>query len=89
MEPMDEPDASWWSKGLFSPSSSGSQNDVRYAFFPDKQRLAVEQDVKAKQHDTGDHRISGVSQSQGGQGGKLRFTSQNGDADLASLREAR
>lgn len=89
MKSMDGPDASWWPKGLFSPSSSGSQNGVRYAFFPDKQRLAVEQDAKVKQYDTGDHRISGVSQSQGGQGGKLRFTSQNGDVDLASLREAR
>ena len=89
MKPMDGPDSGWWPKGLSSPSSSGSQNGVRYAFFPGQQRLAVEQDGKVRQYDTGDHRISGVSQSQGSHGGDLRFASQNGDVDLASLKETR
>jgi len=87
MKPMDGPDSSWWPQGLSNPSSSGSQNGVRYAFFPDQHRLAVEQNGKAKQYDTGEHRISGVSQAQGSQGGSLRFTSQNGDVDLGSLKE--
>ena len=64
MKPMAGLDSSWWPKGLSSPSSSGSQNGVRYAFFPDQRRLAVEQDGNLKQYDTGEHRISGVSQAQ-------------------------
>ena len=87
MKPMDGPDSSWWPKGLSNPSSSGGQNSVRYAFFPDQRRLAVEQDGKVRQYDTGEHRISGVSQAQGGQGGSLRFTSQSGDVDLGSLKQ--
>lgn len=89
MKSMDGPDSSWWPKGLSSPSSSGSQNGVRYAFFPDQRRLAVEQDGNIKQYDTGEHRISGVSQAQSSQGGNLRFTSQSGDVDLALLKEVR
>ncbi|CAN5346745.1 hypothetical protein BH10PSE16_BH10PSE16_13130 [soil metagenome] len=87
MKPMDGPDSSWWPQGLSKPSSSGSQNGVRYAFFPDQRRLAVEQDGKVRQYDTGEHRISGVSQAQGSHGSALRFTSQSGDVDLASLKE--
>ena len=89
MKPMDGPDSSWWPTGLSSPSSSGRQNGVLYAFFPDQRRLAVEQDGKVKQYDTGEHRISGASQAQGSQGGTLRFASQRGDVDLASLKEVR
>ena len=89
MKPMDGPDSGWWPKGLSGPSSSGSQNGVRYAFFPDQQRLAVEQGGKVKQYDTGDHRISGASQAQGSHGGDLRFTSQSGDVELASLKDVR
>lgn len=87
MKPMGAPDSSWWPKGLSRPLSSGSQNGVRYAFFPDQRRLAVEQGGKVSQYDTGEHRISGVSQAQGAGGGALRFTSQSGDVDLASLKE--
>ena len=89
MKSMDGPDSSWWPKGLSSPSSSGSQNGVRYAFFPDQRRLAVEQDGIIKQYDIGEQRISGVSQAQSSQGGSLRFTSQSGDVDLALLKEVR
>ena len=87
MAPMKAPDSSWWPQGLDKPSSSGSQNGVRYAFFPDQRRLAVEQDGKVRQYDTGEHRISGVSQAPGGVSGSLRFTSQQGDVDLRSLKE--
>ncbi len=34
---------------------------MRYAFFPDKQRLLVETNGKLATYDSGDHRISGVS----------------------------
>ena len=61
---------------------------MRYAFFPDQHRLAVEQNGKVTQYDTGDHQISGVSQQQsGGNGGTPSFTSQNGTVDLSSLKQ--
>ena len=88
MKPMDPPASDWWPEGLSNPSSSGSQNDLRYAFFPDQHRLAIEQNGKVTQYDTGDHQISGVSQQQsGGSGGKPSFTSQNGTVDLSSLKQ--
>jgi hypothetical protein len=85
MKPMQAPKR-WWPETLGDqPSSAGGQNDTRYAFFADKQRLAVDEgDGNVKLYDTGDHRISGVQQSQGG-GGKLTFTSQHGEVDLATL----
>lgn len=90
MKPMEPPDSSWWPKGLANPSSSGGQNGVMYAFFPDQRRLVVEQGGKVSQYDTGEHRISGVGQAQGGQGGdSLQFTSQIGDVKLDSLKEVR
>jgi hypothetical protein len=88
MEPMKPMDfgPKWWSDDLGQPSSSGSQNGVRYAFFPDKQRLAIERDGKTELYDSGDHKISGVSQQQGG-GQSLAFSSQNGDVKVAELRK--
>ena len=86
MKPMDPPASDWWPEGLSNPGSSGAQNGMRYAFFPDQRRLAIEQDGKVTQYDTGEHRISGVSQQQSGAGGTPKFTSQQGDVDLKSLK---
>ncbi len=70
MEPMEpmrpmKPMAggeTWWSEDLGQPSTSGSQNGMRYAFFPQKQRLLIEQAGELTTYDSGNHRISGVSQ---------------------------
>ena len=78
----------WWPDDLGRPSTSGSQNDVRYAFFPEKQRLLIEQGGKLTTYDSGDHRISGVSQ-QDSQGQSLAFTSQNGSVKLDELKQVR
>lgn len=85
MKPMAGGDK-WWPENLGQPSTSGSQNGMRYAFFPDKQRLLIEQDGKLATYDSGDHRISGVSQ-QDGQGRSLAFTSQNGSVELDDLKQ--
>lgn len=87
MKPMDPPASDWWPEGLSNPGSSGAQNGLRYAFFPDQRRLAIEQDGKVTQYYTGEHRISGVSQQQSGAGGAPKFTSQEGDVDLNSLKQ--
>jgi len=49
-----------WPKELGQPSSSGSQNSMRYAFFPEKNRLLVERDGTLTTYDSGDHQIGGV-----------------------------
>ena len=83
MTPMAEMQQ-WWPAALGQPSSSGAQNDARYAFFPDKRRLLIEQDGALSTYDTGDHQIGGVSQAQSDRR-HLAFTSQNGTVDLDSL----
>jgi hypothetical protein len=87
MEPMQAP-ARWWPEGLGeNPNSAGGQNDTRYAFFAGKQRLAVDLgDGNVQIYDTGDHRISGVQQSQSGARKHVVFTSQHGAVDLAQLK---
>jgi hypothetical protein len=86
MEPM-KPMAGtqpWWPEDLGQPSTSGSQNEMRYAFFPEKRRLLIQQAGKLTTYDSGDHRISGVSQ-QASQGQSLAFTDQNGSVTLDDL----
>jgi hypothetical protein len=86
MEPLKF-DPPWWPDDLGSPASSGGQNGLRYAFFPEKRRLLVEQDGKKTVYDSGDHQISGVSQ-QSGPSSSLVFTSQSGPVALDTLRRA-
>ncbi|MEO5912785.1 MAG: SHOCT domain-containing protein [Luteolibacter sp.] len=74
----------WWPGDLGSPSSSGSQNNIRYAFFPQARRLVVQRDGQVTVFDTLDHRIGGVSQQQGGNT-SLTFTSQYGTVSTLSL----
>ena len=84
MQPM-KPMAKWWPDDLGEPSTSGAQNDLRYAFFPDQQRLVIDDHGTLTTYDTGDHRISGVSQQQSSDH-DLAFTSQNGVVDLNALK---
>jgi hypothetical protein len=74
----------WWPAELGTPDASGAQDGVRYAYFADAQRLAVQTDSIFQVYDTLDHRITGFSQHQGG-ASSLTFTSQHGRVDLASL----
>jgi len=74
----------WWPGDFGSPSSSGSQNNTRYAFFPQVRRLVVERDGQVTVFDTQDHHIGGVSQQQGGNT-SLTFTSQYGTISTLSL----
>lgn len=74
----------WWPAELGAPASSGGQNGVRYAYFPASQRLAVQQGGRLSLHDTGPHRISGVSQQQGA-GGSLVFSTDGGAVRVQDL----
>lgn len=85
---LEPADSSWWPDGLSNPASSGGQNGVRYAFFPEQRRLVVQQNGAVRQYDTGSHRITGVSQQQqNAEGGAPTFASQDGPVRLSSLQE--
>lgn len=75
----------WWPAELGSPSSTGSQNDLRYAYFPAARRLAIDINGTVTVYDTGDHQIGGVAQQQGS-GASFTFTSQLGLVRVADLR---
>ncbi|BBZ47113.1 SHOCT domain-containing protein [Mycobacterium parmense] len=77
----------WWPADLGVPSSSGGQNDVRYAIFPATRRLAIQFGGVTRVFDTGEHHIAGVQQQQGTGYGSVSFTSQLGTFDVSSLRE--
>ena len=81
---VPDPAAHWWPRDLGAPSATGSQNNVRYAYFANARRLAVETNGQVWVYDTLDHQIGGFSQQQGS-GGSILFTSQHGTVNLASL----
>jgi hypothetical protein len=74
----------WWPQGLMNPNSTGSQNDVRYAYFASIHRLAIEANGHVTLYDTLDHQIGGFSQQQSG-GSSVTFTSQYGIVDVLNL----
>lgn len=82
MKPMSGGEA-WWPQELGQPSTSGGQNGMRYAFFPDARRLVIDADGKRTTYDTGDHRINGVSQANGS---APTFSSQQGDVSVKDLK---
>ena len=74
----------WWPGGLGRPSATGAQNGMRYACFPESRRIAIEQAGHVTVYDSGEHRISGVSQSQSGTQ-TLSFSSQLGVIQATDL----
>lgn len=74
----------WWpvDLNLGVPFSSGGQNNIRYAVFPN--RLAVESNGEVTVYDTLDNNIGGVSQQQGGDT-SLTFSSQYGTISVSTL----
>ena len=57
---------------------------MRYAFFPQARRLAIQHGGAVRVYDTGDNNFSGFSQQQGGDQ-SLTFTSQYGVVRVADL----
>ena len=81
---VPDPEVNFWPSELGSPSATGNQNGVRYAYFGANGRLAVKTGVDVWVYDTQDHQIGGFSQQQG-MGGSITFTSQYGTVDLNTL----
>ena len=84
---VPDPRDTWWPKELGVPNATGEQNNVRYAYFGDSGRLAVETNGQLNVYDAGDHRISGFSQQQH-PGGTLVFSTPGGSVSLSSLSTA-
>jgi hypothetical protein len=81
---VENSSGNWWPSGLGSPSSSGAQNNLRYAIFPAMRRLAIDLNGIVTVYDTLDHQIGGVGQQQG-YGASFTFTSQYGVVHVDSL----
>jgi len=79
--------ASWWPGEFGTPSSVGSQNDVRYAVFPETRRLIIDDHGELTAYETGDHQISGVSQAQSTDS-TLTFVGQHGVVRVSDLKRA-
>ena len=77
--------ANWWPGDLGQPGATGSQNSMRYAVFPSSRRLAIKDGGEVTVYNTGDHLISGVSQTQSSDQ-TLTFTSQSGLVRVSDLR---
>jgi hypothetical protein len=79
--PPAQPD--WWGPELKFPNSAGGQNGMRYAWFSQARRLAIESNGNVTIYDTLDHQIGGVSQQSGSP--TPSFSSQYGYVDLSRL----
>lgn len=73
-----------WPEYFGSAAATGSQNDMRYAFFPSARRLVIDDGGKRTIYDTGEHVITGVSQQQSS-GRTLTFRSQLGLVTASDL----
>jgi hypothetical protein len=65
----------WWPEGLGRPGAVGSQNDLRYAVFPEASRLAIDDQGTISIYDTGRQSSDRT----------LTFTSQDGLVRVADL----
>jgi hypothetical protein len=74
----------WTGLDMATATATGSQNDIRYAYFGGARRLAVRIGERVTIYDTEDHEISGISQQQSGDS-SLTFVSQRGLVRLADL----
>jgi len=74
----------WWPSELGNPSSTGSQNGLRYAYFSGSNRLAIDDHGRIEVYATTGHDIRGFGQQQSGDA-SLTFTSQRGVVRVESL----
>ena len=81
---IPDPQANWWPAEFGAPSATGSQNNLRYAYFAGAHRLAVDSGGDVWVYDTLDHQIGGFAQQQGS-GTSIVFSSQYGTVVLSSL----
>jgi hypothetical protein len=76
---------SWWPATFGHPTTSGEQNGVRYAYFPDQRRLLLQQGARIDTYDTTGHHITGAAQQQG-HGSSLTFSTDRGPISTKQLK---
>ncbi|WP_216904440.1 SHOCT domain-containing protein [Synechococcus sp. CCY 9618] len=74
---------SWWPAELGSPSATGAQNNLRYAWFADSGCLAVEQDGSLRLLDARNQPIQGIASAGGSS--EVCFTTPGGMVSLSNL----
>jgi hypothetical protein len=77
----------WWPDDLGVPASSGTGEQLRYAYFSMRRLLLIDRDGVLKMYDTGEHQFRGVLQAAHGDASSLTFLTQKGRVDLHELRE--
>jgi len=55
---------SWWPASFGHPAASGEQHGIRYAYFPQRDQLLVQQGARLTTYDTTGQRITGFAQEQ-------------------------
>jgi hypothetical protein len=78
--------APWWPEGLGQPTTAGGQDDLRYAYFASRRRLAVSRRGEVTVYDTAEHEISDVSRQPGSDRTGVVFTGQHGEVPIAGLK---
>lgn len=77
---------SWWPADFGIPTTSGSTEHLRYAYFPAKHRLVIERGGKVAVYDTGDYQFRGALQASGADKSSLSFMTQRQRVQLEELR---
>jgi hypothetical protein len=76
---------SWWPSELGRPGSTGGQNQLSYAYFPEKNRVLVRDGEAISIFDTTGHDVSGFSQQQQNNIQGLHLSSNQGLIPVLSL----
>lgn len=75
---------SWWPAELGLASTSGTSEELRYAYFPQDRRLAVESGGTLTIYDIGDYQFRGLLQAQSA-GGAITIMTQRGRMRLSDF----
>jgi hypothetical protein len=76
---------SWWPASFGHPAASGDQHGIRYAYFPDRDCLLVQEGAGLFSYDTTGNRITGFAQQESTTS-HICFTTEMGTLDLADLK---
>jgi hypothetical protein len=77
----------WWPEDYGTPTTSGSTEHLRYAYFPAKRRLVIERGGKISIYDTADYQFRGALQASGVDRSSLTFMTQRERVSLEELKQ--
>jgi len=77
----------WWPAEFGTPTTSGSTEHLRYAYFPAKRRLVIERGGKLAIYDTANHQFRGALQASGADKSSLSFMTQHQRVSLEELHQ--